>query len=139
MIRAKICFAALAVVRDADTNGISAFNILEGITGAGMPFLIQNVSFFVLWERDLADPERVPGTFTVTLNGQALTTQQVTIDFQGRTANRTTVNLNGLIISTPGTLNFRLALEVGAVAEYHFDVQGPPAAVQVQGVAANPH
>jgi hypothetical protein len=48
MIRLKTCFAAVAVIRDAETNAVSAFNILEGVGAAGLPVFMQQLAFFSL-------------------------------------------------------------------------------------------
>lgn len=63
----KICFAAVAVIRDAETNNISAFNILEGVGAAGLPLLMQNVSFFVLWQREAHEPPQRDGRFRLSI------------------------------------------------------------------------
>lgn len=134
MIRPKLCFAALAVVRDGETNTISAFNIFEGLGAVGFPFLLQNAAFFVLWERDPADPARMGATFTVGVDGHpALGTQQITLDFQEVLSHRSIVKLNGLVVPTPGSLRFRIVPETGTAAEYAFDVSAAPPQVQVPG------
>jgi hypothetical protein len=131
-MRAKICFAALAVVQDSNTNTISAFNIFEGVAAVGLPFLMQNVSFFVLWERDPGDPPRVPGTFTVTIGDLELTRHAVNVDFGAVLRHRSVVNLNGLVVPRAGELRFSIALENGLQAEYEVDVAAAPPGVQVQ-------
>lgn len=132
MIRAMMCFAASAVVRDADSNSISAFNILEGIAAAGFPLFIQSLSYFVLWQRDAADAAEIAGTFTLSIDGDQLTTGQVNINFADKLRHRTTVNINGLIVPHPGDLRFCIQLASGQAAEYVVDVTAQPAAVQVQ-------
>jgi hypothetical protein len=131
MITARLCFAALAVVRDSESNSISAFNILEGLTAAGTPFLMQSVSFFALWQRELTDPPRASGTFTVAINDEELNRAAINVDFGGNTRNRTVVNVNGLVVPRPGSLRFRIVLETGARAEYAVDVVTLPTVPQV--------
>lgn len=126
MIRARICFAALAVIRDAETNVISAFNILEGVVPQGFPAFLQHSSFFVLWERDADDPDETRGEFRVEIGGNRLSTAQVTVNFQGGRTNRTIVNLNGLAVPQPGELQFSVVLQTGALAEYIVRVDAPP-------------
>lgn len=137
MIRPKTCFAALAVVRDAQTNTISAFNIFEGIGAGGFPLLLQQANFFALWQRDATDPAQTEATFTVGLDGQpALATHQITMNFEGGMYHRTIVGLNGFVVPTPGILRFRVAPEGGTQAEYSVEVIASPPGVQV---AAQPH
>ncbi|MFZ0970569.1 MAG: hypothetical protein WCC76_06880 [Candidatus Acidiferrales bacterium] len=132
MMRVKTCFAALAVVRDAETNSMSAFNILEAITAVGLPFFMQNASFLVLWERDADDPQRVAGRLTIAVGNQELSASAVNVDFEANLRNRTVINVNGLIVPSAGHLSFRIVLENGVQAEYVVDVLAPPPNVQVQ-------
>lgn len=131
-MRAKISFAALAVIRDTETNSISAFNILEGVTAVGLPFFMQNAAFFVLWEREQGEPARNPATFTMVNAGRTLATQQITIDFGDSVRHRTIVNLAGLVVPSAGPLSFRVDIEGGIYAEYVVDVSAPAAPVQVR-------
>jgi len=134
VIRPKLCFAALAVVRDGETNTISAFNIFEGISSVGFPFLLQNAAFFVLWDRDPTDPGRIGATFTVGVDGHpALGTQEIALDFQEVLIHRSIIRLNGLVVPTPGSLRFRIAPETGTAAEFAFDVSAAPPQLQVPG------
>jgi hypothetical protein len=128
MITAKLCMVANAIIRDAETNVLSAFNILEGFVPAGFPFFVQQLSCFVLWERGDADPEHVAGNFTVVLDQEELTNARIQVDFVSR-RNRSIVNMNGLLVPHPGVLHFRFALDGGAAAEYAVDVERPPAGV----------
>ena len=139
MIRPVICFVALAVVRDAETNAISAFNILEGIGAAGFPFLIQNASFFILWERDRTDPARTEASFTVRVGERdVVAAQQIVMNFEQGLRHRTIANLNGLVVPTPGSLRFRVAPQAGTAAEYAIEVSAGPPGVQLAGQARVP-
>jgi hypothetical protein len=130
MIIVKLCFAAMAVVRDAETSSISAFNIFEGIVPAGLPVFMQHASFFVLWERELADPQQIRGVFSLEIGEQLLTRAEVNLDFGGRLLHRSIVNMQGVAVPRPGKLHFRIVLDGGSRAEYSMDVTAPPAIVQ---------
>lgn len=132
MIRPKICFAALAVIRDAETNTVSAFNILEGLIALGFPFFLQSLRLFVLWQREPGDPARVDGTFRVRIEEQELATAPMNADFQGGLLNRTVIKLDGLIIPRAGSLHMVCELTTGARAEYQVNVEAPAPVVQAQ-------
>jgi hypothetical protein len=132
MIIPKVCFAALALVRDAETNSMSVFNILENVTAVGMPVLIQNMAFFVLWQREEADERRVGGTFTAAIGDLELTQTHVDLDFGANIRNRTLVNLNGLVIPRPGALRFRIVLTNDVEASYTVDIAAPPPVAQAR-------
>jgi hypothetical protein len=132
MVRVKTCFAALAIIRDAETNGISAFNIIENLTAVGIPFFMQSAYFFVLWEHDPDDPPRVPGVFTITSGDLELSRTEISVDFGNTPRHRTVVNVSGLVVPRSGQLAFRVTLENQVQAEYVVDVVVPPPGVQVR-------
>ena len=57
MIKLKLLFCAKAVIRDAATNEISVFGIIEEITPAGLPLLVPSFAVLAVFERDEGDPE----------------------------------------------------------------------------------
>lgn len=132
MIRARICFAAFAVIRDTETNSISAFNIVEGIAAAGFPFFMPSLTFFVLWQREPNDPARINGRFTVSIEEQELVALPIEADFGQGLRNRNIVNLGGLVVPRVGALRMTCVLDTGARADYAVDITPPPAIVQAQ-------
>lgn len=136
MIRAKLCFAASFVLRDADSNVISAINVLEGIVPAGVPIFIPNVAAFALWQRDQGDPAECEGHFSITLDREPLANVRVRASFQNFPRTRTIVNVAGLVVPRPGELHFRFQLDDGPAAEYSLTVEEPqPQPVAAPGVA----
>jgi hypothetical protein len=132
MISSKLCFAATAIIRDGESNFISAFNVIEGMVAAGFPMFVPQLSSFALWLRDEGDPQRLAGTFTVSLNDDVLTRVAMHVDFGNVFRSRSVINMNGLVVPRAGVLWFRFALDNGVHAEYDVAVQPPPA-VAVQG------
>ena len=130
MISERLCFAAVAVIRDSETNTISAFSILEGLKAVTLPFIMPSLSFFALWEREQTDPVRTVGTFSASINEELLVESRLDVDFGPNLRARTIANLSGLVVPTSGQLRFRFALEGGARAEYVVDVAAPPPVVQ---------
>jgi len=135
MIRSKICFVAEGVVRDAETNSVSVFNILEGVAAVGFPFFMQKLGFFALWEREAADGAETQGIFTAAIGNEQLSTVNLNINFGDKFRHRTIVNINGLVVPHVGDLHFRVQLAGGPVAEYIVNVTALPAVVQVQNPA----
>jgi hypothetical protein len=134
MIRSTLCFAAAAIIRDAATNSISVFNVLEDFAPAGLPFFIPYLACVALWEREAGDAQRVQGTFTVQLGNDTLSTVQMHVDFGEVRRSRSMININGLAVPRSGALRFRFVLETGPTAEYSLNVEAPPA-VAAQAVS----
>jgi hypothetical protein len=133
MVEMRLCFAAEGVVRDAESNLISAFNLFEGLSAAGVPFFMQKVSFFAMWQRSEDDAERYQGQFTLALNETNLAQQEVLVEFGRELRTRTIVIVAGLVVPGPGSLRFRFDLQGGPRAEYVVFVQVPPPTVVPAG------
>ncbi len=131
MIRSTLCFAATAVIRDADSNSVSVFNLFEGFLALQLPVLVPQLSCFSLWVRDDGDPQRIDGNFTVTLDDEVLTMAAMHVDFAGPLTKRTrtVIHLGGLVIPRIGLLRIRFVLTSGATAEYVGQIEAPPAVV----------
>lgn len=134
MIRPKLCFAALGVVRDVESNAISVFNIFEAIVPSGLPVFMQQAAFFVLWERDQGDPQDVRGRFVLQIGETRLSGADINVNFADKLQHRSIVNLQGVAVPTSGSLRFSIELDGGVRAEYSIDVQAPPAIVQPRHV-----
>ncbi len=122
MIRGKMGLCAESVVRDAETNSISVFNILEDIAASVFPLFLQKLVFFALLERDEEDPAEYDLRFVVEHPSQDLFNASFHIDFQGRLRTRAIVNLQGLVIPAPGPITFRLRSESDELASYTIGV-----------------
>ncbi len=132
MIRSKLCFAAAATIRDAETNLMSIFSLVEDMTFVGLPGVIANLSCVALWERDREDPDSVNGTFDLMLDRDPLAHADIRTDFAGTMRNRTVVNIGGIVISRSGTVHVRFTLQGGQIAEYYFQINAPAPVAQVQ-------
>lgn len=122
MIRPLLCVAAESVVRDTTSGSISVFNILESVSGAGFPLLIQKAAFLAVWERSSEDPQSYEARFAVTLAGTELLRQSVSVNFRDKIRNRTLLTVNGLVVPQPGKLTFSLTVSDEVVASYAIDV-----------------
>jgi len=129
-MRSIVCLAAEGVIRDAQTNNISIFNILEGVTAEGFPLFIQRVTFFVFWERDAEDPQQISGRFRVEVAGRELHAQPIHINFGNVLKNRTIIVTQGLVIPQPGSLTFAITLDSGLTASYTVPANAVASAVQ---------
>lgn len=140
MIRPKLCFAAEGIVRDGDTNLVSAFNIFEAIVAPGFPLFIQRMVSFALWERERNDPEIINGHFRVTLDGNLLVEAETMVSFQGLPRTRNFVNVAGLVVPRPGQLLFQFVLtdEAHTHTEYSIVVEASPAQIVAGGEGTRP-
>jgi len=111
MISVKLMACGTHVVRDADSNTVSIFNILEGIAGAGFPLLVQSFAALVILQRDpTADAAEHDGTFEISIGGQQLVRANVHVNFEDKKHTRQIVRLNGMVVPAPGTLEMRFQM-----------------------------
>jgi hypothetical protein len=126
MIRIRFCLAAEGIVRDSETNNMSAFNILEQMTPEGFPALLPKISFLSAWERDPEDPAEYDMEFTTKLDEDVLYRQPITLRFGDSTRHRQTVIVQGLQIPRFGKLIFMLRTPDGSIeASYSIEVKAP--------------
>jgi hypothetical protein len=138
MVRSLVCLAAENVVRDATSNSISVFNILEGVSGNGFPLLVQRTAFLTVWERERVDPQDYAGRFAVSLGGTELIARNVSVNFRDKLRNRSILTVNGLVIPQPGTLVFSLTISSDVVARYAVEVSATILATDEAEVDAIP-
>lgn len=108
MVKNLLSIVANDVVRDAETNSISVFNIFEGLQAEGFPILLQNVCFFTLWERSEDEKEEHDATFKLSIGTKELQSHTGILNFQGKKRVRHIIRLQGLILPEPGILCFSL-------------------------------
>ncbi len=120
MITCKLFLCAQGVVRDADNGGISVFNILENVQTAGVPFFMQHMDVFALFERLRDDPAQYEVIFRLAVGETELLANPLAIDFQDKLRNRTTLHIQGLVIPHPGVL--RVTAKIGSEILGTYDV-----------------
>lgn len=123
---------AEGVIRDAETNALSVFNILENIRPAGYPILIQHNDILTILERLPEDADRSEGSMRVTLGDIEIAALPISLDFQGKLILRSIVKLHGLVLPNPGVLTFNLMLADRTLNTYRITIETLP-------VIAEPH
>jgi hypothetical protein len=103
-----ISFCAEGIIRDSQTNNISAYNILENINSPGFPLFIPNIFFFSLLEKKNTEPNINNFTLTVSNNKQSLLDIPISSDFQDKHRCRQIVKIGGIAVPSPGLLTFKL-------------------------------
>jgi hypothetical protein len=124
-MRNVVCLAAKGVVRDAATNTISVYAIIEDLLPEGFPFLIQEMAVLSIWRRDSNEAGQYDLTLSIELNGKVLNATEVQVDFQKALANHTIINIGGMIIPESGVLRFVFQRGDTMVAEYGVAIAAP--------------
>jgi hypothetical protein len=130
MLRSTLCLVAEGVIRDAETNNVSVYNILESITAQGFPLFLSKLGFLAVWEKETTDPIIYRANFSITLNEQQLYAQDIPLDFQNNIRLRSIITVQGVVIPQPGQMNFRLTTESGQVANFTLTAQAVQGAIR---------
>ena len=118
MIRAKACFVAEGVVTDRETNQVSAFGLMENVQATGFPVVLHRAVLLCIWERLPTDPSEFRYELALTLNGRELERKIIATGFAEALRTRTTIRFEGLTLTEPGNVVFRVAIPGHDVAEW---------------------
>ena len=110
MIKSIIMLCAEGIVRDGESNNISAYNIFEQFATPGFPLLIPKLYVFNLLERDDDDPTQLDCRVIVKNNDTELVSLPIRVDFLDKMRNRTIITIGGLAVRAPGILKASILL-----------------------------
>lgn len=125
MIRSSLMFCADSIIRDSETNTISAFSIIEEIAPEGLPLYLTRFTVFALLHRDTRDRTVIKCTLRISIGDKILFEQPVKVNFQNKKRNRTIVNIRGLVIPDFGTLEISLLLDQNLLNKFETLVHEP--------------
>jgi hypothetical protein len=113
MIKTQLMLCAETVLRDAETNTVSAINLIEEIPSPGFPLFVPKMTVMMLLERQATDSATPAAELKMTLDGMDLHRGPVRIDFQDKLRSRVIVTYNGIPIPKPGLLKLEMAVTGG--------------------------
>lgn len=111
MISCKLVVCGESIVRDADTNAVSAFNIIEEMSAPAFPVAVPRLATLFLLERAADDKDPDGAEYVLSLSGRELLRSAVTTSFDGKPRTRVMITVQGLLLPTEGDL--RAALHLG--------------------------
>jgi hypothetical protein len=136
MPKNTVCLVAGAVVRDAESNRISVFSILEQIASEGFPVLVPELGVLALWHKESADPNEIELHFRIKNNEVEVFSSPVTLNFSESDVNRTIVSIRSLLIATPGPLTFEFVRNEDVIGSYEVIVKAPAPKATVEPPAS---
>jgi len=104
MIHSKLMLFAENIIRDTQTNKISAINIIEELASPGFPLFMAGLNVLTFLEREKDDEQTINFLLKLRLNEDELAGLEVDADFQGKLRNRNIVTVSGLVLPNPGIL-----------------------------------
>ena len=108
---------------DANTNRITAVNILDSILTKKFPVMIPRFSFLVAATRAPNEPEKWNSRADIFMNERKLLEGPLNLDFQGSVKSRAIVVTENLLISEPGILRVIVYLNDAEFANWSLEVE----------------
>lgn len=122
MISCTLLLGAKGVIRDADSNTISIFSIIEEIGAAGFPLFVQNFAVLAVFRRKPDDEELHDPIIRFTLGNDRILESPVAVNFQKKLRSRNIINVQGLVLSNPGVLTLEVRNDGRRLARYEISV-----------------
>lgn len=124
MIESNLILCAEGVIRDAETNNISIFNILEELTAESYPILIQKSALFTVLTKEEDDPDKPDLKFLLFNNDELVNEHKLKVDFRGKTKSRTIIRLGGIPFHNPGKAHFKVIdSDENEIAKYSINLK----------------
>jgi hypothetical protein len=121
-MRARLMFCAEGVLRDAETNFLSAWNILDEVLTPALPLQLDRVYVLAMLERAPVEPERCLCTLRIGLRELVLFEREVLVDFQGSLRQRTIVFIDGLLVPVEGIWQVQIRQREQVLASWEIAV-----------------
>lgn len=108
-MKAVISLCCADIIRDAETNSVSLYNIYEEIIGESFPLVLQKFSVYYFLEREDGDVEgRYSGRITVYSNEKEKGNYSVRYTISSKKRTRLIVRFTGMAVDEPGELKLTL-------------------------------
>lgn len=118
----KVAVCVETVVRDAETNSISVFGIIEEFRSAGFPAIVPKFSTLIIVEGDETDPNEFTCQVEFTLNGTRFGSGTVNSSFNDSLRSRVMIVANALPLSEVGMFVATWTINGQTVASYRIPV-----------------
>jgi hypothetical protein len=133
MAESVLCLAARGIIRDATTNSVSIFNLMEEVVAQGLPVFIPEMAVLGLWRKE-GDETRIECEFIARIGETILHQIPTAISFEPNSSMyRAIVNIVGTVVNSPGSLTFEFRIGGRVSGSYTVRVLPPPSATTVQG------
>jgi hypothetical protein len=130
-MRSDAVLCARGVSIDRDTGALTIFQIIDGMQATGFPVLLQDFSVIVILERSADEPAQVPVLLQILRDDDLLLQEQVAIDFGPALRHRQAINLQGIVIQSPGIVYIKIRHNNADLGVYRFPVAASsPAALR---------
>ena len=111
MIRCRLAVCAQSTVRDAESNQVSIFNILEDVWASSFPLVFPSVHAVFMLTREDGDPGQPDFRLRVSQGRHGEDVVPINVNFEDKRRTRALVRLEGLPIRAVGLVRFAILLD----------------------------
>ena len=121
---------------DANSNRVSLINIYEELSSAQFPFLIPYFSVLAITKKEDGEEDEGSCAIKVSLGDEAVLETDVLVHYEGGEIHRSIISLQGLVITSPGTLKLQLLHNSSEIGYFDILVKQLTPAIIVNGQEA---
>ena len=128
-MRADAVLCARGVSIDRESGALTIFQIIDGMQATGFPVLLQHIAVVVILERAADEPQETECLLQIFNEENLLLNEQVKVNFGQALRHRQAINVEGLVVQTPGTIYIKIRHNNADLGMYRFPVtasQGAP-------------
>lgn len=118
MIKTQYAICASRIIRDSDSNRISAIDILDDGDFSSFPITFSRIELVWTLSRDKEDPEVPDAGVTLSVNGRSIFQTPLNVNFQGSHATRAVLRVGGIAVDQPGLFKVEWTISGATKAEY---------------------
>jgi hypothetical protein len=127
-MRADAILCARGTSIDRETGALTIFQIIDGMEATGFPVLLQHTSVVVILEREEDEPPQTQCTLQILLDENLIMNEPVNINFGAARRHRQAINVQGLVVQSPGTVFVKIRHNNADLGVYRFPVGSSAAA-----------
>lgn len=126
MISCRLALCAEAVIKDADTESLSVFNIFDELVPSGFPFTLPKMTCLFFVHYDGKEGTVVPASLIITKGETEFFKRPIEIDFRQRRTSKLVFYFHGIPFDGPGTVRVALIYEAREVGGWSFVIKDAP-------------
>lgn len=137
----KYAICAEGIIRDAENDRISAFNLIDDFASPGFPVLFPRLACVFVIGREEGDEDTAQGEFIGRFDETVFFQTPAQLDFKGRATQRNFLQLQGFVVPRPCRVTVSLNVGGEELGAWSFNAQaleGVGSAQQVTPGIAGP-
>jgi hypothetical protein len=135
VISTILSVAAETIVVDRFTDNLSIITVIEHISPESFPIVLPRM-FTLFWlKRGPEDTSRPEGIVSITLGNRELLRGPLSIDFQGKLSTRAIMQVQGLVVPSPGVIRSSLSVDGAALGAWEILCEARAAQMTLPSIA----